>query len=522
MIVSAKWHTVFKVTVPDLRRPAGKERHSLLACLVKASKAAALAIGLASFTLVGCMPSTNYEDPLSQIGRSTALTSSDQYKTVKLGVIYTENSRNALEVVTTARGRMLVKTTANQTDLDPSFLTKAINDSLRQRFRDVVLLQEFEGRRSAAVDAVVYLDIQVKFCWINGSDTKVAVQGIFVDDHQAPIAQIKESGSGTCGNVDNTNPSPLGFRVAASQAVEQFAQALDGDTELANKLTSSSLTVAQSNSALQQPEQRQAPTEPTPAIASSEAPRQELGKEPTQPMASDRGRRVALVVGNSNYKYVPSLGNPSNDARLMARTLRDLGFSLVGGKAQIDLDKPGFDRAVRSFGDEMRGSTIALFYYAGHGVQVRGTNYLIPVSANPTKESDVDFELVDAQLVLHQMDDGGARLNVLILDACRNNPFGGRGLRSSSGGLAQMQAPKGTLISYSTQPGNVAADGSGRDSPYTEAVVQAIQKPGADILHVFNNVGVIVEQKTDGAQQPWISSSPIEGEFYFAGSSNPP
>ncbi len=231
--------------------------------------------------------------------------------------------------------------------------------------------------------------------------------------------------------------------------------------------------------------------------------------------ANSKERRVALVIGNTNYKYVPRLSNPANDARLIAETLKNDGFALVGGKAQIDLDKPAFDRAVQDFGNQLPGASIALFYYAGHGIQMSGANYLIPTSANPTKESDADFQLVDAESVLHQMQDGGARLNVIVLDACRNNPFGGRGLRSTSGGLAQMQAPEGTLISYATQPGNVASDGNGSDSPYTEALVQAIRQPRLDVFHVFNEVGLLVKKKTGGAQQPWLSSSPIEGEFYF-------
>ncbi len=140
----------------------------------------------------------------------------------------------------------------------------------------------------------------------------------------------------------------------------------------------------------------------------------------------------------------------------MANTLNSLGFTLVGGSALIDLDKAGFDTAIQNFGNQITGADVALFYYAGHGVQVRGANHLIPINANPTKEADVDFQMVDVALVLRQMEGSGTKLNLVILDACRNNPFGGRGLRASGGGLAQMNAPEGTLISYATQPGNVA------------------------------------------------------------------
>jgi hypothetical protein len=228
-------------------------------------------------------------------------------------------------------------------------------------------------------------------------------------------------------------------------------------------------------------------------------------------------RRVALVIGNSNYRNVATLINPGNDARLVARTLRSLGFTLVGGREQIDLDKSHFDRAIENFGDQIQGADVALFYYAGHGVQVRGSNYLIPVDANPTRESDVDFQFVNSETVLHQMKDAKTRLNLIILDACRNNPFGGRGLRAIGGGLAEMKAPEGTLISYATQPGNVASDGDKRDSPFTLALVHQIQQPGSDIFRVFNEVGLEVERETGGEQQPWVSTSPIDGDFYFAG-----
>ena len=228
-------------------------------------------------------------------------------------------------------------------------------------------------------------------------------------------------------------------------------------------------------------------------------------------------KRVALVVGNSTYKNVAPLGNPGSDARLIADALRSLGFTLVGGSAQLDLDKAQFDNAVQSFSNQIQGADVGLFYYAGHGVQVRGSNYLVPVTANPTRESDVDFQLVDTALVLRQMEGAGTKLNIVILDACRNNPFGGRGLRAAEGGLAQMRAPEGTLISYATQPGSVANDGIDGNSPYTKALAGAIRKPGQDIFQTFNTVGLAVKQATGGSQQPWVSSSPIAGNFYFAG-----
>ncbi|MFZ2159910.1 MAG: caspase family protein [Bradyrhizobium sp.] len=226
-------------------------------------------------------------------------------------------------------------------------------------------------------------------------------------------------------------------------------------------------------------------------------------------------KRIALVVGNSAYQNITRLDNPKNDATLMADTLASLGFTLVGGRAQLDLDKPALDTAVQNFGRQVQGADVALFYYAGHGVQVSGSNYLVPVGANPTREADVDFQMVDVNLVLRQMQGSGTRLNMVILDACRNNPFGARGLRASDGGLAQMRAPEGTLISYATQPGSIAQDGSDGHSPYTKALAATIRRAGLDIFQTFNQVGLTVKRETGGSQQPWVSSSPIDGTFYF-------
>jgi hypothetical protein len=225
---------------------------------------------------------------------------------------------------------------------------------------------------------------------------------------------------------------------------------------------------------------------------------------------------VALVIGNSAYRNITPLDNPRNDARLMATTLQGLGFQLVGNGAQIDLDKSAFDAVLSKFGDAVLGADVALFYYAGHGVQVSGRNFLVSVSANPTKEADVYLQMVDTNVVMSQMEGASTKLNIVLLDACRNNPFGGRGLRATGGGLAQMQAPEGTLISYATQPGNVAQDGDGGNSPYSKALANTIRKPGLGLFEAFNEVGLEVKHATGGSQQPWVSSSPIAGTFYFA------
>ena len=243
---------------------------------------------------------------------------------------------------------------------------------------------------------------------------------------------------------------------------------------------------------------------------------------PAFAQAQERERRVALVIGNADYGHVERLRNSGNDAKLIANTLQKLGFTLIGGGAQRNLDKPHFDRLVQDFGQQIQGADVALFYYAGHGMQVQGSNWLLPIDANPTRVQDLDFQMVNADLVLKQMDGAGTRLNILILDACRNNPFANLGTRAAGGGLAQMRAPEGTLISFATQPGNVAVDGTGDDGPYATALADSMRQPDLDIFRLFNQVGLKVKRETQGSQQPWVSSSPIDGDFFFARSEAAP
>lgn len=234
--------------------------------------------------------------------------------------------------------------------------------------------------------------------------------------------------------------------------------------------------------------------------------------------AGAQERRIALVIGNAHYQHVPQLDNPTNDAKLIAATLGRLGFELVGGKAQLDLSRDGLQAAIRAFGEELGPNTVALFYYSGHGLQIDGTNYLVPVDANLERVADADFELLPADLVLKQMDRRGSGLNLVILDACRNSPFGGRGLKSVTAGLAEMSVPRGTLISYATQPGGVARDGPpGADSPFSRALADTLTLPGFDILRAFNRVGVLVGKATHQEQVPWVATSPIDGDYFLAG-----
>lgn len=228
-------------------------------------------------------------------------------------------------------------------------------------------------------------------------------------------------------------------------------------------------------------------------------------------------RRVALVMGNSAYASIAPLTNPANDARLMAESLTALGFELVGGRALTDLPgKAEMEQAVQRFGEMVKGAAVGVFYYAGHGVQLDGHNFLVPVKANVSARTQVKYQLLDADYVLDEMAAAGTQVNVVVLDACRNNPFGERGLREVSAGLAQVMAPKGTLVAYSTAPGRTATDGRGRNSPFTAALARHIKTPGLRIDDVFMRVGAEVEQQTGGEQSPWKSDN-LRGVFCLSG-----
>ena len=224
-------------------------------------------------------------------------------------------------------------------------------------------------------------------------------------------------------------------------------------------------------------------------------------------------KRVALVIGNSNYSLLSPLSNPKNDAALMAGTLRDLGFEVIEGK---DADQKTIKRAIRDFGKALRSAgpeAVGLFYYAGHGVQAQGENYLIPLDAPIADEADLEIEAVEASWVLRQMESAGNGLNIVILDACRNNPFAGS-FRAAGRGLARMDAPTGSLVAYSAAPGQVAADGRDGNSPYTAALARAMREPGLDLLKVFQSTRIAVQTTTAGAQTPWEEQS-LLGDFYF-------
>jgi formylglycine-generating enzyme required for sulfatase activity len=230
-------------------------------------------------------------------------------------------------------------------------------------------------------------------------------------------------------------------------------------------------------------------------------------------------QRIALVVGNSAYPDIP-LVNPVNDAALIATTLREQGFEVIEA---LDVGRSDMARAVKDFGNRLKaaeGEALGLFYYAGHGLQVRGENFLIPVDAEIEDEGDVDIYAISASAILRTIEDARNGLNIVILDACRNNPFA-RSFRAVSRGLALMEAPTGTLLAYSTAPGQVALDGAGANSPYTESLAKAMAAPGISIERVFKNARNDVLMATQGKQTPWEASSLTGDDYYLVAAAGP-
>jgi len=224
-------------------------------------------------------------------------------------------------------------------------------------------------------------------------------------------------------------------------------------------------------------------------------------------------KRLALVIGNADYKNAP-LRNTVNDARSMDKTLREMGFSvdLVENASQNEMKK-----RIDLFGKKLKsGNGVGLFYFSGHGMQVKGENYLIPVGAKIDSEEYVEYESVRAGRIVAKMESARNFMNILILDACRNNPYA-RSFRSASQGLATLVAPVGTFIAYATGPGSVASDGSEESANglYTGELIRHMRSPGLGIEEVFKRVRAAVYKKSKGKQTPWETMSLMPGAFYF-------
>jgi uncharacterized caspase-like protein len=230
-------------------------------------------------------------------------------------------------------------------------------------------------------------------------------------------------------------------------------------------------------------------------------------------------RRVALVVGNGAYQNAGTLRNPVNDARSVAQSLQRLGFNVMlrENRSQREMAQD-----IRDFGHQLDQNTVALYYYSGHGIQVKGENYVVPIDAAIENEEEVEYGTVNVGLVMAQMEAAHSRVNIVFLDACRNNPFA-RSFRSASSGLAMMNAPAGTFIAYATAPGDVASDGtaSAGNGLYTQQLLRFLNQPGLPIEQMHKQVRIAVTQASNGDQVPWESSS-IMGDFYFAGNNTTP
>jgi hypothetical protein len=261
---------------------------------------------------------------------------------------------------------------------------------------------------------------------------------------------------------------------------------------------------------------------PVPAVsASADAAPRGFIAQPSSPVnvgnptdATGPEQRVALVIGNSNYRNVAQLPNPANDARAVSQLLNSAGFEVVQA---TDLGHDQMIDVLRAFSNkiaEKGPNTVAFVWYGGHGVQVAGDNYLIPVDAQVTSEADLPtngIRLVDVMATLQAVP---SRMRIVMIDACRNNPFAN--LSEKTRGLAIVDAPNGSIVGYSTAPGTEALDGQGADSPYTNAVLKLAHQPNVPVEQFFKNVRLDVNQSTEGRQTPWESSS-LTSNFYFFG-----
>ncbi len=217
--------------------------------------------------------------------------------------------------------------------------------------------------------------------------------------------------------------------------------------------------------------------------------------------------KVALVIGNSHYAHFSPLKNTLNDASDMRKILKSKGFDVLYLK---DGDLRSMKKIVRKFSHKLKQGGVGFFYYAGHGLEVNGKNYLIPVDTEASEEDEIEFESLPVDLIISKMENSHNRLNIIVLDACRNNPFSRGG-----GGLAQINNAKGMYIAFATAPGKVASDGGGgRNGLFTKNLIKYIEQPGLSLNDVFDKTRASVNEESNGAQWPWTSSS-IIGSFYF-------
>jgi hypothetical protein len=359
---------------------------------------------------------------------------------------------------------------------------------------------EFKGGRRHGQGNVTYADGN-KYIGEFKNDTRSGIgTSIFADGRRyvGEFAGGKYNGSGTSftsdGKVLNEGIWFDGKFVSSEPVQQTIAQSAHSSTTEINRLTAE----------VESERRRRQELEDQIKVT------QQLNKPPA---TSSIERRVALVIGNATYKVNP-LKNPVNDSTDMARLLRSVGFDVIEAN---NTTLAQMREVTRRFADKLGNSDVGLVYYSGHGVEVKGKNYLIPVNADIKREYEVVDQAFDASQFLEMMDNirgpNNKRVNILIVDACRNNELQ-KSWRSTNNGLARMDAPGGTFISFATAPGRVAADGVGRNSPYTKHLLQALKQPNVPIEQVFKVVRRNVMEETKGEQIPWENSS-LVGDFYF-------
>jgi len=242
------------------------------------------------------------------------------------------------------------------------------------------------------------------------------------------------------------------------------------------------------------------------------APTAAAAPSPDLPPEILNEKRLALVIGNADYRNLGKLANPANDAKSMAATLSRLGFTVI---ERTNADRGQMSDAIDEFGSKLQAGGVGLFFFAGHGMQVRGQNFLMPVEANPRSEVEVQGKAINASYVLEHMAEARNRVNLLILDACRNNPLQQTAFRSLTRGLAVVgRAPGGTIIAYATAPDAVAEDGDDKNGLFTSELLKHLETPGLKVEDVFKRVTTGVRTRSSGNQVPWTTGS-LEGDFYF-------